>query len=162
MGHVVCNLPEKERKVFDELRIGLCGPPSFKVFGTRLCAFFCVQSAAWLDVGLSFIGPLPPTNRVAWMCRCIEQAVWERPLSAAWATVVIVTPSTGPQNCDYVVFGDPKTYTRYCKDNVILPSLADEWLIQCFINQDVLSIYGHEHYTDLEKKANQSTYKSSR
>ncbi|KAF9947653.1 hypothetical protein BGZ70_002576, partial [Mortierella alpina] len=113
MGHVVCNLPERERKVFDELRIGLCGPPSFK-------------------------------------------AVWERPLSAAGATVVIVTPSTGPQNCDYVVFGDSKTYIRYCKDNVILPSLADEWLIQCFINQDVLSIYGHEHYTYLEKKGTQS------
>ncbi|KAF9286332.1 hypothetical protein BGZ68_003029 [Mortierella alpina] len=119
MGHVVCNLPEMGRKVFDELRIGLCGPPSFKT-------------------------------------------VWERPLAAAGATVVIVTPSTGPQNCDYVVFGDPKTYTRYCKDNVVLPTLADEWLIQCFINQDILSIYGHDSYTDLEKKGPLPSHKASK
>ncbi|KAF9927601.1 hypothetical protein BGZ67_007428 [Mortierella alpina] len=119
MGHVVCNLPDRERKVFDELRIGLCGPPSFK-------------------------------------------AVWERPLSAAGATVVTVTPSTGPQNCDYVVFSNPKNYTQYCNDNVFLPTLADEWLIQCFINQEVLSIYGHDDYTDLEKKGTQPSHKTSK
>ena len=76
--------------------------------------------------------------------------------------MVIVTPSTGPQNCDYVVFGDPKAYTRYCTDNVVLPTLADEWLIQCFINQDVLSIYGHESYTDLEKKGHLPSAKASK
>ncbi|KAF9928761.1 hypothetical protein FBU30_002128 [Linnemannia zychae] len=79
------------------------------------------------------------------------EEVWSKPLKAAGATVVTVSAKTGPMMCNYIVFSDPQEYEEYCKTNDKLPSLADEWLIQCFINQRIVSIGAHPSYTDLEK-----------
>ncbi|GJJ77878.1 hypothetical protein EMPS_10237 [Entomortierella parvispora] len=80
---------------------------------------------------------------------------WERNLYAAGAKKVkVVNAKTGPMNCNYIVFFNTKAYRAFIESNNSVPSLCDEWLIQCLINQRIVSIHGHKSYTDLAKKDN--------
>ncbi|KAF8927972.1 hypothetical protein BGZ58_009983 [Dissophora ornata] len=81
------------------------------------------------------------------------KTIWERPLKAAGATVVNVTAKSGPKSCNYIVFSTVKHHQQYCESNVPVPSLSDEWLIQCLINQRVMAINGHPSYTEFAAKA---------
>jgi hypothetical protein len=82
------------------------------------------------------------------------QSKWERILKAAEATVMTITAKTGPKECHYIVFATPKAYQDFCKaNNSKLPSLVDEWITQCLINQRVMPIRGHPCYTDIKKES---------
>ncbi|KAF9093156.1 hypothetical protein BGX29_010070, partial [Mortierella sp. GBA35] len=87
------------------------------------------------------------------LCGDVRQKnTWARTLTAAGATVVTVTAKSGPMMCNYVVFQTVEEHRRYCLENAALPPLAEEWLIQCLINQRIMAVRGHPDYTDLTKK----------
>ncbi|KAF8984904.1 hypothetical protein BGZ52_011903 [Haplosporangium bisporale] len=79
---------------------------------------------------------------------------WERTLIGAGAKVEIVSGKTGPRNCAYVVFQNLKAHEKYSQSQqqgqqTELPKLSTEWLVQCLINQRIVSIHGHPVYTEL-------------
>ncbi|KAI1316365.1 hypothetical protein EDD11_010079 [Mortierella claussenii] len=82
-------------------------------------------------------------------------------LKAAGATVVKVTAKSGPLDCNYILFSCLKSHQQYCEANTSVPSLSDEWVIQCLINQRVVAVNGHPSYTDLEKKTNNGSVPGS-
>ncbi|KAF9318454.1 hypothetical protein BG003_011185 [Podila horticola] len=74
---------------------------------------------------------------------------WERTLISAGAKVEIVSGKTGTRDCDYVVFQNLKAHEKYSQGQQQLPKLSTEWLVQCLINQRIVSINGHPVYTEL-------------
>ncbi|KAF9982684.1 hypothetical protein BGZ65_002587 [Modicella reniformis] len=77
---------------------------------------------------------------------------WERIVRSAGATTIAITAKSGPKNCGFIVFFSIKAHQQYSASNTAVPSLSEEWIIQCLINQRVVAIKGHPSYTDLEKK----------
>ncbi|KAF9410348.1 hypothetical protein BGZ94_001673, partial [Podila epigama] len=62
--------------------------------------------------------------------------LWERILISAGAEEVkLVSASTGPMDCDFVVFANVKVYEAYSRKQQLLATLSNEWLVQCLINQ---------------------------
>ncbi|KAG0234831.1 hypothetical protein B0O80DRAFT_444499 [Mortierella sp. GBAus27b] len=78
---------------------------------------------------------------------------WERLVKSAGANTVTITPKSGPKNCNYIVFFSSRIHQQYCGVNTEVPPLAKEWIVQCLINQRVVSINGHPSYTDLTEGA---------
>ncbi|KAF9539098.1 hypothetical protein EC957_005804 [Mortierella hygrophila] len=76
---------------------------------------------------------------------------WMDKLKAAGATVVKVTARSGPMSCNYIVFVGADEHKEYCNKHGPMPSLAEEWLIQCMINQRIVAIREHPSYTDFKK-----------
>ncbi|KAG0085012.1 hypothetical protein BGZ92_009387, partial [Podila epicladia] len=74
---------------------------------------------------------------------------WERTLISAGAKVEIVSGKTGTRDCAYVVFQNLKAHEKYSQGQPPLPTLSTEWLVQCLINQRIVSINGHPVYTEL-------------
>lgn len=72
-------------------------------------------------------------------------------LKAAGATVVKVTARSGPMSCNYIVFVGADDHKEFCNKHGPMPSLAEEWLIQCMINQRIVAIGEHPTYTDFNK-----------
>ncbi|KAH7047287.1 hypothetical protein BKA57DRAFT_439117 [Linnemannia elongata] len=76
---------------------------------------------------------------------------WMDKLKAAGATVVKVTARSGPMSCNYIVFVGADDHKEFCNKHGPMPSLAEEWLIQCMINQRIVAIGEHPTYTDFNK-----------
>ncbi|KAF9141165.1 hypothetical protein BGX30_005326 [Mortierella sp. GBA39] len=76
---------------------------------------------------------------------------WMDKLKAAGATVVKVTARSGPMSCNYIVFVGADEHKEFCDKHGPMPSLAEEWLIQCMINQRIVAIREHPTYTDFNK-----------
>ncbi|KAF9152884.1 hypothetical protein BG015_004516, partial [Linnemannia schmuckeri] len=72
---------------------------------------------------------------------------------AAGATVVKVTAQSGSMACNYIVFVGKAAHEEYCANHEPVPSLAEEWLIQCLINQRIVAINEHPSYTDFNKSS---------
>ncbi|KAG0300230.1 hypothetical protein BGZ97_003332 [Linnemannia gamsii] len=85
------------------------------------------------------------------LCGGALQRNWSDKLKAAGATVVKLTAQSGLMSCNYIVFVGAEHHKEYCAKNGPLPSLAEEWLIQCMINQRVVAIMEHPSYTDFTK-----------
>ncbi|KAF9305501.1 hypothetical protein BGZ74_009984 [Mortierella antarctica] len=76
---------------------------------------------------------------------------WERTLIGAGAKVEIVSGKTGTRGCAYIVFQNLKAHEKYSQGQSPLPKLSAEWLVQCLINQRIVSINGHPVYTELSQ-----------
>ncbi|ORZ16626.1 hypothetical protein BCR41DRAFT_395910 [Lobosporangium transversale] len=71
-------------------------------------------------------------------------------LKLAGAKVKAVTPKSGPQDCNYIIFYNLSSHENYCKVNTPVPKLSHEWLTQCLINQRIVSIYAHPSYREFK------------
>lgn len=80
-----------------------------------------------------------------------KQKKWMDKLKVAGATVVKVTARSGSMSCNYIVFVGADDHKEFCVKHGPVPSLAEEWLIQCMINQRIVAIREHPTYTDFNK-----------
>ncbi|KAG0244183.1 hypothetical protein BGW41_000170 [Actinomortierella wolfii] len=74
---------------------------------------------------------------------------WHYTLFAAGAEVVDVNSNTekGVKECHFIVFGSQLAFEKFFASHPDVKPLSIEWVIQCLVNQRILSVEGHPSYT---------------